>query len=347
MCIDASAKPTFAQYRFGRLDLLATAPELVVPKDTKEGFRPFTLARRDLLSGSSTTLSFRNGDVDYEVFTQDGKDVGAGVNVAQNGKSLATIACTGDVEEHWDRLEPHAGQEGKAADAPAGGGGASPTSGGPRPDPTAGKTMAEICNDDVLLLTKYSWQALTANGSANGAFHKNCCVKGALGDDDGRCQLDWPSSDAPECGYYDELRNGLFARYGYVFKDARWQALFGTRAWYRPRADFDAAWLPKLVQANVAALKPLGCPKSATSASCARGAVRWSIALQKGAKGQMDGVQQNDVAEALKAQCAQGWSEDAATCFADGGAGCEDRLSAEQRSAAVEAIRGICPDAIH
>jgi hypothetical protein len=86
-------------------------------------------------------------------------------------------------------------------------------------------------------------------------------VKGALGADDDRCQLDWPSSDVPECGYYDEVRNGLFARYGYVFKEAKWQKHFAATDWYAPRADFDTAWLPKVVQANVATLKPLGCPK--------------------------------------------------------------------------------------
>ena len=38
VCIDAAAKPTFAQYRFGPLDVIATSPELVVPNADSSTF---------------------------------------------------------------------------------------------------------------------------------------------------------------------------------------------------------------------------------------------------------------------------------------------------------------------
>jgi hypothetical protein len=328
VCIDAAASPKFAEYRFGALDVVATRPELLVPADRAAGFRPFTFARRTLASGTATSLTFQNGDVGYEVYTQDGKDAGGGVLVSKNGAVIATVACTGDFDEHWEKLEPHLGAT-------------TPASTTAKPDPTAGKSQKDICNDDVLLLTKYAWDDLRADG-----FRKHCCVKGALGVNDDRCELDWPSSDMPECGFFDELRNGIFARYGYTFKDPQWQKAFADKPWYTPRADFDQAWLSSTVQANVASLKVFACPKPATGASCDKGAVNWSLLLQKGAKGQMDGVQQSEIAEALVGQCKSGWSDDVATCFAAGKKGCEDRLTGQQLTDAYDAIRAISPDAL-
>lgn len=356
VCIDAAAKPTFAQYRFGPLDVIATSPELAVPKDKSGGFAPFSFLRKDMPSGTSATLSFKNGDVGYEVYTQDGsKDAGGGVNVTQNGKLLASIACTGDFEEHWEKLEPHvfndidvskldlSGVDLSNVDVGDVGGGKAPTKGGAKPDPTAGKSMKDICNDDVLLLTKYSWDDLRFNG----AFNKNCCVKGALGTDDDRCQLDWPSSDMPECGFFDELRNGLFARYGYQFKDPKWQKLFGEKAWYQPRSDFDNAWMPKVAQGNVTSLKAFACAKPVTKAVCDKAGLNWSLALQKGAKGQMDGMQQSEIAEGLSAHCLKAqWSDQAADCFAANQKKCDDKLTGDHVGEAYGIIRAISPDAL-
>ena len=63
-----------------------------------------------------------------------------------------------------------------------------------------------------MLLLKCGWDDLRKGG-----FKKQCCVKGALGDDD-RCSLDWPYNDLPMCVEVDILRNQLFALYGYSFK---------------------------------------------------------------------------------------------------------------------------------
>jgi hypothetical protein len=253
VCIDAAEKPKFAQYRFGPLATITTSPELAVPQDPKEGFSRFSFERRDLVSGSSATLTFQNGDVTYEVYTQDGsRDAGGGVNVMRGGKMLANIACSGDFEEHWEKLEPHL--RGGAPMATAGG--KAPSSGGAKPDPTAGKSMKEICEDDVLLLTKFTWDDLRFKG----AFTRNCCVPGALGPDDVRCQFDWPADDPPECGFFDELRNGILARYGSVFTDPKWQQTFGAKDWYQPRSDFSTSWLPKVAMDNVSTLKEMACP---------------------------------------------------------------------------------------
>ena len=351
-----TGKPTFAQYRFGPLDMIIDKPELVVPKDTKAGFQPFMFGRRNLLHGTSSTLSFSNGDVRYEVWTQDGKDGGGGVNVKQGDKFLATIACTGDYEAHWEIIEPHVFADIDPAsldlgdldlsnidldlDGPTKGGKAATTGGG-KPDPLAGKDMKEICNDDVLLLLKYSWDDLRFNN----AFTKNCCAKGALGKDDDRCQLDWPSSDMPECGFFDELRNGIFARYGYQFKEPKYQQLFGAKPWYRPRTDFDGGWLPKVAQANVTSLKAFACPKPAATATCDKAGIRWSVDLQKAAKGQMDGVQQSEIGEGLVAECKKGWSEDVAACFAAGKfKACSGQLTGNQLTDAWNIVRKISPE---
>jgi hypothetical protein len=331
VCIDAAKTPSFAQYRFGSLATLTTSPELVVPQDKKEGFKRFAFKRRDLVSGTSAVLTFQNGDVVYEVYTQDGKDAGGGVNVSQKGKSLVNVPCTGDFEENWQLLESFAV-----------GGTKAPTSGGPRPDPTAGKSMKEICSDDVLLLTKYKWDDLR-----DGAFAKNCCVKGALGTDNDLCQLDWPSSDMPECGFFDELRNGIFARYGYQFKDAKWQALFGEKDWYQPRSDFNNAWLPAVATANVTTLKVFACPKPVTAEACTRAAIKWSLQLQDGARGQMDGMQQSEIADGLAAVCTKSqWNDQAVDCFAANKKKCDENLRGDHLTEAYDVIRAISADAL-
>lgn len=327
VCVDAAATPRFAEYRFGAPATIASAPELAVRDD---GFRTFAFARRTLATGSVATLTVTNGATRYEVYTQDGKDGGGGVNVLDGDKVSATVGCSGDYEEHWERLEAALSSTPSA------------TSSTSKPDPLAGKSMKEICSDDVLLLTRYGWDDLRFKG----AFKSNCCVAGALGVDDDRCELDWPSSDVPECDFFDELRNGVFARYGYVFKDARWQKHFGALPWYAPRADFDNAWLPAVAQANVLALKAFACPKAASSTACEQAGLRYSLDLQKGAKGQMDGVQQSEIAEVLVGLCKAGWSEDAAACFAAGKhKACKSKLRDAQFGTVLEEVRKISVDA--
>lgn len=90
--------PTALQYRFGP----AGKPELLFPKE-KDGSLPrFKLQRRELISGTATTLSFVNTGVAYEVFTQDGRDAGGGVNVRGADGKTTLVACTGPLREQWD-----------------------------------------------------------------------------------------------------------------------------------------------------------------------------------------------------------------------------------------------------
>ncbi len=333
VCASPAANATSLQYRFGPSASIVDKPELVFPASASAGFSPFAFARQNLISGTSTTLTFTNGDVTYEVYTQDGKDAGGGVNVSKGGKIISTVACTGDFEEHWELVEGKFG-------AAAGAGGKTPSKGGPKPDPLAGKSMKEICEDDSLMLIKFKWDDLREKDT----FKKNCCVKGALGNDD-RCELDWPSSDMPDCDYFDNTRNGIFARFGYVFKDPRYQAMFGAESWYQPRADFDGAWVPKLAADNAAKLKVFACAKPSTAAACEQAAIKWSLQLQETTH-QVDGSQQNDIAELLTAQCTKsGWGENVTACFIKGEPGCASSLKGQQLTDAIDGVRPINEDA--
>jgi len=234
-----------------------------------------------------------------------------------------------------------------------------PTAGGPRPDPLAGKSQKDVCNDDALLLLKYSFDDLRNKG-----FHKNCCTKAALGEDD-RCQIDWPSSDVPLCRELDLLRNRLFALYGYVFKEEKFQKAFAAEVWYQPRSDFDGSWMPAVAQKNATRLKAFvkegncipdeafAAEPAVTAASsggsalqqvCQLAGVRWSLALQKSSRGQVDGPQQADMAEAITAQCNRGWPLKTAQCFVDGGSARSCALDADFKAAVWKDLVAINPD---
>lgn len=88
------------QYRFGP----PGAPELVFPPDAEvEGsvarFRPESGFR---INGAAYwDLVFDNGGYSYDVYYQDGTGGGeevGGVVVKKDGKDVATVACTGDIE---------------------------------------------------------------------------------------------------------------------------------------------------------------------------------------------------------------------------------------------------------
>ncbi len=115
----------------------------------------------------------------------------------------------------------------------------------PAPDPVAGRTLAVICADDGLAMIRFPYSTL------QGEFAKVCCGPGGLPADDGRCELDWPFSDVPECAAYDELRNRIYAHYGYPFKDERWVKAYGSQAWYQRREDFQPSWLSPVAKANI------------------------------------------------------------------------------------------------
>ena len=95
----------------------------------------------------------------------------------------------------------------------------------------------------------------------DGGWKKLCCEGAQPVHDDGICELDWPSSDVPDCSMWDHMRNGIFARYGYVFSGQEWKDVFEKTSWYTPRSDFDAAWLSETAQANVALLKKYAADK--------------------------------------------------------------------------------------
>ncbi|MCB9679058.1 MAG: YARHG domain-containing protein [Alphaproteobacteria bacterium] len=123
------------------------------------------------------------------------------------------------------------------------------------PDPLAGKTLSEICTSDLLLL-KWEYDDLQRN------FAARCCVEGGI-EDEGWCDLDWPFSDVPDCGAYDQMRNAIFAYYGYRFSKPEYQEMFEKQPWYRARDDFDADWLNPVAKKNVDTLKRLRAEKVA------------------------------------------------------------------------------------
>jgi len=124
------------------------------------------------------------------------------------------------------------------------------------PDPLAGKSLTEQCNNDELLLIQDGFEALR-----DGGWVKLCCGGSEPVFELGRCEMDWPNSDVPDCSYWDELRNQIYARYGYPFKGKKWRDVFGKTSWYTPREDFSEAWLSGPAKANVALLKRYAAEK--------------------------------------------------------------------------------------
>jgi hypothetical protein len=109
---------------------------------------------------------------------------------------------------------------------------------------------AETCGDPCALLTLYSYDELTKNAC-------KLCKKY----DDTFCEMDFPFNDVPSCDAYDELRNCIYARFGYVFSKPKWQEQFSKAAWYKPDPSFTEAKLPAVAKANVQKLKDLKAKK--------------------------------------------------------------------------------------
>lgn len=129
----------------------------------------------------------------------------------------------------------------------------------PPPDPLKGKVAADMCGRDdggSLLFIEHKVDDLI-----NGGWKKICCEGDNPVHTDGICELDWPSSDVPDCSMWDDYRNGIFARYGYIFKSPKWKDRFEKMDWYEPRSDFDEAWLSETAKANVAVLKKYAAEK--------------------------------------------------------------------------------------
>ena len=118
-----------------------------------------------------------------------------------------------------------------------------------KPAPLRDKTRAEICTTDALLLIKYPIGQLENTG-----WTTFCCGADPVYDD-GRCELDWPSSDVPDCSIWDELRNQVYARHGYPFTSKKWQAWATAQSWYERREDFSEGWLSAAARSNIETLK--------------------------------------------------------------------------------------------
>jgi hypothetical protein len=115
--------------------------------------------------------------------------------------------------------------------------------------PTAVATRHDICRDDALLLITHPIAQLENDG-----WRTLCCGKDPVYDD-GHCEMDWPSSDVPDCSLWDDLRNQIYARYGYPFEGEKWSTWSAKQAWYVRRVDFSEAWISPVAKANVAVLK--------------------------------------------------------------------------------------------
>jgi len=105
---------------------------------------------------------------------------------------------------------------------------------------------SETCGDACALLTLYSYDELATNACKICKKHDNTF-----------CEMDFPFNDVPACDAYDELRNCIFARFGYVFAKPKWQQQFGKLPWYKPDPSFTEAKLPPVAKANVQKLKDL------------------------------------------------------------------------------------------
>jgi len=116
------------------------------------------------------------------------------------------------------------------------------------PDPLLGQGRNQVCKSDALLLIKHPVAELENTG-----WTKFCCGDNPVFE--GRCELDWPSSDVPSCDLWDDLRNQIYARYGYPFQGKKWQAWADKQAWYERREDFQERWLSDTARANIATLK--------------------------------------------------------------------------------------------
>ena len=105
---------------------------------------------------------------------------------------------------------------------------------------------AETCGDACALLTLYSYDELASDAC-------KLCKKY----DNTFCEMDFPFNDVPSCDAYDELRNCVYARFGYVFSKPKWQQQFSKMPWYKPDPTFTEAKLPPVAKANVQKLKDL------------------------------------------------------------------------------------------
>lgn len=117
------------------------------------------------------------------------------------------------------------------------------------PDPLAGLSASQMCQSSTLMMVKYRFDELQDDKCED-----VCCTLDAT---HWCCDGDWPFPDRPPCSAYAELRNGLFARYGYPFEGEVWQKAFEDAPYYRRREDFEPGWMSAVALRNVETLKRL------------------------------------------------------------------------------------------
>lgn len=108
------------------------------------------------------------------------------------------------------------------------------------------KPVPAACEEPFGLVARYDFAWLEENV---------CQLCGGADEEAPWCALDWPFSDVPSCDVWDEMRNGVFAYYGYPFKDARWKARFERERWYRRDEGFTPEKLPAPARRNVKLFK--------------------------------------------------------------------------------------------
>jgi ankyrin repeat protein len=109
-----------------------------------------------------------------------------------------------------------------------------------------GSLDAATCRDPCALLSSYAYADLAAHAC------RMCADFDAT-----YCAHDFPWADPPSCDAYDELRNCIYARFGYVFAKPKWAEHFGKLPWYKPDPRFTEAKLPTVAKANIKKLKEL------------------------------------------------------------------------------------------
>lgn len=112
--------------------------------------------------------------------------------------------------------------------------------------PAAWKAPELPACTEIALLVKYDYAYVQQN-------YCNLCKHV----DEHACVLDWPSSDVPSCAYFDQMRNGIYAYYGYTFQKEEWKKHFGAQPWYTPDPNYDAARMSPEATRNIALLKTM------------------------------------------------------------------------------------------
>jgi formylglycine-generating enzyme required for sulfatase activity len=117
------------------------------------------------------------------------------------------------------------------------------------------------CGDACSLLVLFAYDELAKHACEMCSEYgmRGFCEDGPY--DGTRETADFPFSPSTSCDQYDELRNCIFARFGYVFSKPKWQQQFGKLPWYKPDPSFTEAKLPAVAKANVQKLKDLKAKK--------------------------------------------------------------------------------------